>query len=350
MEGYKEEINKSLKAVFKELPQLLDFKISDHGRLSLKILEEYSLRPGKRLRGVLAALAYDEATNSKYAAAGVRAGAAVELIQSYLLVIDDVMDQSDLRRGQPTVHRIYSEIEKINGSSHLADMKAINTGLIAQHLAAAMVSAIDERAENIQRATFFMQRNVAATVFGQLDDLYHHAENQKISEEEILNMYQLKSSFYTFINPVQIGLSLGGVDNSVFLDETERFGRAAGTAFQLSDDLLGLFGDQQKIGKSNLDDIKEGKFTLLVHYALNHASVSERRYIKSCLGDKTVSQSDLVKLRDILERCGARNYTESLASEYGNNAKKVVNSSQFWSKSTKKILTELIDYSIKREQ
>lgn len=349
LEAYRTEITKSLEDAFNEAPALLGFNVSDFGSDALDKLKEYSLRPGKRIRGCLTSFAYDQASGQKFGEAGLRAACAVELVQSYLLIVDDVMDKSTLRRGLPTIHEIYAK-QSPGQERHFSDMLAVNIGLVAQHLASTILAGVNAAPENVSQASLLFQRNILATTFGQLDDMNQHLGSSNVSEEDILRMYTLKSSYYTFINPLQIGLVLGGVDNKKILQEVEDFGIAAGIAFQLSDDILGVFGDSRVTGKSNLDDIKEGKFTVMVYYALQKSSPSEVKTLKSLLGNAEIDEQDLIKVQSILEDSGAKNYVKQAADKYANEAIANIRDSEFWGHEAKEFITALVEYSVKRER
>lgn len=345
--NYKQEIDKALKQVFADLPKFIKLDLSSNSLAALEKLKEYSLRPGKRIRGSLATFAYDCATKSTYASAGLRAAVAIELIQSYLLVIDDVMDRSSLRRGLPTIHKLYLQEKH---PQHLADMMALNVGLVSQHLASGLLASIDEEPTRLIKAGEVFHRNILATTFGQMDDLFQHSRVDNISETDILRMYRLKSSYYTFINPLQIGLILGGSGDEKILQEIEKFGGEAGIAFQLYDDLLGVYGQSAATGKSNLDDIKEGKYTLLIWYAFSHSSPEDLRLLKEALGNSQVDLADLAHVQQILEKCGSKKFVESRALSHAKQAKKIISASDFWDNQAKDFLIKLVDYSTKRER
>ena len=350
LQAYRAVINEALEQFFTDLPEILHLDLSSQSLDALEKLREYSLRPGKRIRGSLASFAYDYATGEQYGEAGVQAAVALELVQNYLLIVDDVMDRSDVRRGLPTVHQLYlQEQTEAEKDLHLANMLAVNVGLIAQHLVNIVLARIDQDAPRIQQATLLMHRNIAATGFGQIDDACQQV-GKVFSEEDIIRKYRMKSSYYTFVNPIQIGLVLGGVVDQKTLDEVEDFGLAAGIAFQLKDDLLGVFGESETTGKPNTDDVEEGKYTLLVQYAFDHGSDKDITYLKSVLGTPDVSNEDMTKVQAILESCGAKQYVEDTIRKYAKEAHVAMEQSKFWSVEAKAMLIGIVDYSINRKR
>lgn len=346
-EKYKAAVNERLEAVLTDVPSRLDLSLSSYSRQALDILVEYSLRPGKRLRGILTSFAYDQASGKAFGTAGLAAAAAVELIQSYLLIIDDVMDQSDLRRGLPTVHKICSK--EFGGRSHLANMKAVNIGLLAQHIASMVLADSGETDKNVVTASMFFHRNIAATTAGQLEDLRNNTAARNTSEEDILKMYELKCGYYSFVNPLQTGLALGGVDKPQVMAEVEEYGRAAGAAFQLTDDILGIYSSTAASGKSQSDDIKEGKHTLLIRQALDQTAGADKKFIKSKLGSAGITEKDLEQIRGIIAACGAKDYAAAMAEKYAAVAMSMVAGSNFWSVEAKTFLQEITSYSVSRK-
>lgn len=343
---YKEAIHAALEEFFTEIPQVLDFELSAASQDVLEKLSEYSLRPSKRIRGSLACFAYDYATKQQCGVAGVQAAVALELMQNYLLIVDDVMDRSDVRRGQPTVHQIYlSEQTGAEKDLHMANMLAINVGLIAQHLLNIVLARIPEESARVQQAFLYMHRSITATGFGQIDDAVQQV-GLPFSEADIMHKYKMKSSYYTFVNPLQIGLILGGESRPQVLQEVEDFGLAAGIAFQLHDDLLGVFGKPGATGKPNTDDIEEGKYTLLVQYALDHATAADKKYLLSVLGKPGATPEVMARVQEIFETCGAQEYVVTQITDYVDKSHKIMQQSSFWDAAAKETMIDILYYAV----
>jgi len=347
---YKEAINDALQQYFTDLPRQLDMDLSEHGQDALKKIEEYSLRPGKRIRGALACFAYDYVSNQTNGKSGVQAAVALELVQNYLLIVDDVMDHSVMRRGKPTIHELYLKEQNHEPKDiHLAHMLAINVGLITQHLVNIVLAQVDEDPSRVQQAILLLHKNIMATGFGQIEDTCQH-KGVKVSEQDIFRKYTLKSGYYTFVCPLQLGVVLAGKDNPEILQEITDFGLAAGIAFQLKDDLLGIFASIKTTGKPNTDDLEEGKYTLLMQYALQHASEEKGQMLANLLGKQHISEVEVQQAQSILEESGAKAYVETKIEEYAAQAKKMIQASTFWSKAAKDTLAGIVTYSIERQR
>lgn len=345
--AYRGLIDDGLREFFASLPQRLDIELSAHSQKALKQLEVFCIRPGKRLRGSLAAATYDMAAGKDKSAVGIQLGVVLELIQAYLLIVDDVMDRSETRRGGLTLHRLYTPEATGYGGEHEANMLAINVGLLAQHLANVLFASLEAPASALQQGFEIMHINVAATGFGQLDDLYLQL-GRKVREKDIIQKYCLKSSYYTFVNPMQLGFALAEKATDTVMTACRAFGEAAGVAFQLHDDYLGVFGEDETIGKSSLDDIHEGKYTLLVDYALRHADAESAKRLRSVLGDPKSTGADLLAVRVIMEETGAVAYNQQQEATYAERAKQTLADNALGTAPYRQALSDLVDYSITR--
>lgn len=348
LEEYKQAVNATLVQFFDEVPELLGFALPDSAQNALEKVREYTLRPGKRVRGALACLAYDHAADTSFSVAGLRAAVALELAQSYLLIIDDVMDHSVLRRGLPTVHMLYRG-EQTLIDDHSADMQAVNAGLIAQHLMNLALSGLDTDGENVARATRILHQNLAATGFGQIEDMYQSVET-RAAEAAIVRKYELKCGYYTFVCPLQVGLALGGVHDDEALESIVPFGLAAGVAFQLTDDIVGVFGESSTTGKSQADDIEEGKYTVLVQYALTHANEKDKQFLLGQLGADAVPEVAMREVQRIFEACGARQYVEQQAGVYSEKALYLLSENTYWNEEVKDFLEFVVRYATRRKK
>lgn len=347
---YPSAIDHALADFFASVQRDMDLaKLSGASKGALAKLQDFSTRPGKRIRGSLGAWSYDQMASKKLSAPGLRLAVAIELVQNYLLIVDDVMDRSDSRRGKPTIHKLFESEKVLGGDEHLAGMLGVNVGLLALHMAGWVLGTMREKPERVSKASAVFQRNIAATVFGQVDDLYQHI-SRDVGHSDILRTYYLKSSSYTFVNPLQLGIILAGKDTPKRLAEIDKFGSAAGIAFQLRDDMLGVFGDPKLTGKSNLDDIKEGKLTLLMHYALANASRTQVKELRSYLGNPKFSQANLTRCQKILIDCEAQAFVNKRIKFYAKAAKASASGNRLWSPAAKAFLNQLVDFISERQK
>src|SRR6185312_5421623 len=168
-EQYKQAIVRELSEYFDKLPTYFaDKQLPAVDMAAVELIAEYTLRPGKRVRGVLAAMAYDHMAGKRLDPVGLRLGVAMELIQSYILIVDDITDMSDVRRGDPTVHLRFEQIYKGEVSEREAEQLAMYASLITGHLAQALLVRVDEKPAHIVRAIQTLNDNLAVTGFGQL--------------------------------------------------------------------------------------------------------------------------------------------------------------------------------------
>jgi len=133
-------------------------------------------------------------------------------------------------------------------------------------------------------------------------------------EAELLRVLRLKSGRYTAERPIQLGALLAGAPPALRA-ELSRYGTAVGEAFQLQDDLLGLFGDPAATGKPVGDDLREGKFTLLIHHALVKGSPADRQLVAGALGDPDLTPAEVARVQEALERTGARRAVNAMIAE-----------------------------------
>ncbi len=327
-----------------------EFFISDQGQYANRLLREFSLRPGKRIRGALTMIGYEMFGGSDAQVART-AAVAIELTQNYLLIIDDVMDRSDSRRGGETVHMHYRThlLQDLPNAArdHASNMLAINIGLIAQHKAARLLGSVGAEPALVVRALDTFHKNIAATCYGQLDDLWNTMDVDS-SEADSIRTYELKTSYYTFINPLQTGAVLAGATDAD-LAVLQEFGLHAGLAFQLQDDVIGMFGVEKTSGKSALDDLREGKVTVLMKHALSHASDADAEVLRAALGNPDVTEHQHLEVQRILESTGSREYSLQKALAEARAAHSIVRSQVNWDPESCKFLENILQYIVERE-
>jgi len=267
-------------------------------------------RGGKRLRGILLAAAFD-ACGGEDRAAMLPALVSFELIQAYLLVHDDWIDDDDVRRGGPTVH---AALMSQRMTKHEAGALAVLTGDYASALALdAMCSCAlpDARIARAMRALADLQRNV---VLGQMLDVRGTVQRQSGNLRHAIDrVYELKTASYTVTGPLTIGAILAGA-NEARVEQLARIALPLGIMFQLRDDLLGVFGDPSVTGKSDSTDLRQGKFTALVVEAADDPKVLEEiiHLQKAHAAEESGPQVDamVAGLRQRIVASGARERVE----------------------------------------
>lgn len=231
----------------------------------------------------------------------VRAAASLELLHTFALVHDDVMDNADERRGEPTVH------------AKRGPNVAILVGDMALVLAddAFMSSGFEEK--DLHRSFGVYSRMRRQVIAGQYLDL--QAAGMDVDESAARRIAVLKSGSYSIEQPLVMGACLAGGGEDL-LQELARFGRPLGEAFQLRDDLLGTFGEPDVIGKPIDSDIREGKRHVLYAKALAGLTGDEREFfVTRWGGGRGLSPGDVDRLRALVESSGARNATEALVAQ-----------------------------------
>jgi geranylgeranyl diphosphate synthase type I len=272
----------------------------------VRAVSDLVLSGGKRMRPAFVYWGY-RASGAPHTERLWHTAAAFELLQTFALIHDDVMDRSDRRRGQPAVHRALQEHHRSAGLAGDAAWFGVGSAILAGDLAFVWADElfdagpIDTRARERARVVFTDLRT--ELMAGQYLDLVL-ASTQDARAEQARGVALLKAGRYTVTRPLQLGAAIAGVDPQ--LDSAlVSYGDAVGIAFQLRDDVLGLFGDPGDTGKSVLDDLRQGKRTLLMLTALEAAEPDQRRVLDATLGDPGVDDEAARQVRAIVRDCGA---------------------------------------------
>lgn len=269
---------------------------------------------GKRLRPALVYETY-RALGGDDERAVLPLALATELLQAYLLIHDDIMDHAELRRGRPTVHarfrESYPEHAAMNQTGEAEDFgrsMAILAGDLAHTWAVELYQqgrthASDADGPALDRCFSTMCEEVIGGQYLEMM-LPVTASTRDPSEEELRRVLHLKSGRYSVERPLELGARLAGADPEVLV-HLSSFGAAAGEAFQLRDDVIGVFGKTGEAGKSVASDLVEGKHTFLIHHALRQADGADVERLRDGLGRDDLTDSEVEALRDVLRRSGA---------------------------------------------
>lgn len=267
-----------------------------------------AVRGGKRMRAALVAASYVACTEASRRdgaetdwAPVSHAMIAVELLQVYLLVHDDWMDDDDVRRGGPAVH---VQLRERLGSKRQGDAAAILAGDLACGYSQSALLESPLPAERVLAAAKAFARIQEEVVTGQLAEM-----SEKPSVEVI---HALKTASYTVTGPLAIGAHLAGASESQ-VAQLARYGRPLGIAFQLRDDLLGTFGDTTATGKPVGNDIRQGKRTALV--AELRGNTQAEALLSRALGRADASDADIAEVVRMMDTSGARARVEARVTE-----------------------------------
>jgi geranylgeranyl diphosphate synthase type I len=316
-----------------------DFSGFNHwGNDSFSRIPEFISR-GKMIRGGLVYLGYEAFRGEDLSEADPLA-AAVELLHAGFLIHDDIMDRDELRRGKPAIHvslrdRFDCSFKDI---AKTAENVAICLGNICYFTA---FDLIDD--SNI---TKLFNREAIVTGLGQMEDLYQSSSDNNPGYETILNIYRLKTARYTFSLPLKTGAIAGGADPES-LEMLNDLGIEVGTLFQMRDDELNFFGDEEVTGKPAGSDIREGKKTLIYSLLMDKADKNDSAFIKQCIGKKDLEKNDVLKLRTICDKCGASQIHEQMALKFHNNAVAIIEKLKI-NEHAKKVINDILNYSYKR--
>ena len=276
------------------------------------------LSGGKRLRPAFAYWGWRGAGGEPaHDEAALRAAASLEFLQACALIHDDVMDGSDTRRGLPATHRRFEGMHR--GFDWLGSPEGFGTGAaillgdLCLSWADEVLLTTDLPPDALRRGKVVYDLMRTELMAGQYLDLLEQARGGG-SVDRALRVVRFKAAKYTIERPLHLGAALAGGGPAVF-DAYTGYGLPLGEAFQLRDDILGVFGDPQETGKPAGDDLREGKRTVLVAIADERCSPGQAAVMRTCLGDPSLDAAGVAVLREIITDTGAREYTENLIAE-----------------------------------
>ncbi|MFA4890005.1 MAG: polyprenyl synthetase family protein [Candidatus Omnitrophota bacterium] len=315
------EIKNRIEQELKKFAVKLDkqYSLNKLSPLLFNSIKEFILRKGKRVRPTLFIIGY--LGFSRKIASGLYTSAlSIELLHDFMLVHDDIIDKSDTRRGKPSMHKIFNDYlshcegNKFNG----ADL-AIVAGDVMYAMGLNAFLSIKENKERKEKALRQLIETAFYTGGGEFIELIYGLKDiEKIAKEDIYKIYDYKTATYTFASPLAIGAILGGADK-VQSNKLFQYGIQLGRAFQIKDDVLGMFADEKKTGKSTLTDLREAKKTILIWYAYNHSGQKDKTAVRNILSQEKSGLKDLREMRLIIIRSKALDYAKE---EVANGLKK----------------------------
>lgn len=340
LKRFGQRLDKQLKYYFSQKAKEAK-AINPHMAELVEVARDFVLRPGKRLRPALVYYAY-KACGGKDEKAIIYTSQSIELLHAFALVHDDIMDQSDLRRGKPTVHRIFSRRYK---DEKLGEAMAILVGDALFSYANEVFSSSSFPDDTVRRARRYFDLVCVELCSGQYLDLV--GEKKGFGPAQIEQMMEYKSGKYTIERPLHLGAALARAPKSAF-QTFSAYGIPLGKAFQIQDDILGMFGTRQQVGKPVDSDLKEGKQTLLVASTRRKLSASERKKFDRIWGNQKATQVDLLWVRKKMKQTGALDETQSLAQKLIVQAKKAIEDYPF-KKEGKDFFLGIADFMIERK-
>ncbi len=347
---YKKRLDPCLKEYFKQKTKQVE-KIDPLAKKAIQMIADFTLAGGKRIRPALIYYAYLSLGGEDNDQDIIEASMGIELIHSFLLIHDDIIDRDAKRRNVATIHERYKKIDEkitpLRNNIHFGNSMAMMVGDVASVMSNEIVLNIDFPKEIIIKTLSKLQEIVCTTVYGEMLDVVMEYRG-KTTEEEILKMFERKTSRYTFEGPLHLGVILAGGDVK-FLQAFTKYSLPLGKAFQLQDDILGIFGDEKKLGKPIGSDIIEGKQTLLVLKALEKGNEEQKKIIKQCLGKKNLTKRELSEFRIILKETGSLAYSQKLTQFFVKESIVALKNIEFKNQEAKIFLTGIAHYIIERE-
>ncbi|MEO6997169.1 MAG: polyprenyl synthetase family protein [Terracoccus sp.] len=325
-----------LEAVRARVQQAIEAQIADAGRVLGEIGDEIVpltgavsglLRGGKGLRAGFLYWGY-RAAGGDDSDELVRLAASMEFFQGAALLHDDVMDRSDTRRGMPAAHRAVAALHREQGWAGDADRFGEGTAILAGDLCLTwcdeMYATCGLPEDDLARGRSQFDGMRTQLMGGQFLDLLEAARGWSGLDLEARiasarKVIRFKSAKYTIEQPLLIGALVGGAEPAD-LEPLSVYGLALGEAFQLRDDVLGVFGDPEATGKPAGDDLREGKLTLLVAHALDAAGDDDRATVETLLGRDDLDQAGVETIRDIMTSTGAVERVEALITTLADDA------------------------------
>jgi geranylgeranyl diphosphate synthase type I len=294
-------------------------------------LENYVLRGGKRIRPAFAWLGWIGAGGDPHdpvATAVLNACAGFELLHAACLIHDDIIDASQTRRGHPAAHVTYAERHRARRFSGDPDAFGTGTAILIGDLALiwadVLVRASGLPADAHARVSPVWSAVRSEVMYGQLLDLIGQASDDE-DVDAALRVDQYKTAAYTVERPLQFGAAIAGADADL-VAAYRAFGADIGIAFQLRDDLLGVFGDPAVTGKPSGDDLREGKRTVLLATALHRADEHDPNaaaFLRAKIGTD-LAEDELARIRAILVEVGAVEHLEGQIARRADQAMTVL--------------------------
>lgn len=306
---------------------------------------------GKLIRGLLIALGYKMATN-KNVSYSFPLALAYEIFQTAILIHDDIIDEDNLRRGKETIHHIYHKNNKKyddNLAKKIGDSIAICMGNYGYFEANRIIAQNYKDDKNLAKIIDYYSDIVLKTIEGEIIDVELSFDSKyKIDEtnieENIMLIYKYKTAYYTIIGPLNLGLILGDIDSKKQKDVAS-FGEKIGIAFQIQDDILGIYNDMGKVIGS---DIKEYKQTLLFSKTIENKKY--RNELLKYYGKENITTKEIEEVRRIFKESGAFEYASNMMNKLYDEAQKEIKNNKWLSLEDKNILDGFIEYLRNRKK
>ncbi|MFI9586167.1 polyprenyl synthetase family protein [Streptomyces sp. NPDC052236] len=300
---------------------------------------------GKRIRPLMAIVGWHAAGAKGEEYQIMRVAAGLEMLHAAILIHDDVIDASATRRGAPTTHRRFAAQHHGPAADRFGAAAAITAGDVVFAWAEELLRTAGLTHAQLRQLNVPLAAMRQEVMIGQYLDV-KHAGNTGATMEDALAICRYKTAHYTIHRPLQIGAALSYASPDV-LDAMTAFGVPLGEAFQLRDDVLGVFGDPATTGKPNLDDLREGKHTALIAAARKASTPDQRPILARSWGNPCLTEDDAAQVRTIMHATAATATVGSLINTRHHQAVTALDKAPFPARATKTLHT-LATHIVKR--
>jgi geranylgeranyl diphosphate synthase type I len=323
----------------------------EFGDVPVLMVETYKdmITAGKGIRGFLVKLGYEICGGSE-ADKIIEASTFMELFHSAILMQDDFMDRDGFRRGLPAAHVVLAEEGKKLGVKVPFEHYGYSTAVCLSdggfYLSWKKLMESGFGPNELVRASKVYYEYVIRLAFGQTMDLTVTGK-EDITEEEVLKVIWTKSGEYTALLPLLSGAALAGEEEEDKLNNIKEYAKCFGWAFHIQDDILGMFGEKEKLGKPIGSDLKEGKNTLLMLHLRKNGTSEQLKFQKELLGNQDITNEQIDKMKKILRDTGAYDHVYNLGLKYVEEGKKYI-PLMTKDKELQKVLESLLVYMMER--
>ena len=330
-------------------------QLSDNEELKKALLEFVRMNDnGKFLRAMMVALGYH--TTGKKDDRYLDLALAVEVFQTSILIHDDIIDNADVRRGKDTIpvsyKKMYGKFKShnfIEKRNKFADSMALCVGDLGFYLAEELITNGYKDCKNLSDILSYYHQVAIKTCLGEMIDITlpfkeEFFETDKNLESKIMDVYRLKTAWYSVIGPFCLGLTLGDAAKEQ-ITKMEQILLNVGIAFQIKDDLLGIYGDDKVLGKSTNSDIQEFKQTLLYSYTMKTKYKEE---LLEYYGKEDLTSRKIDKVKDIFDKSGAKKYAEDIMNKLFSDSLDQLHKEKWISEKYQRIISGFIIYLANR--
>jgi len=338
--------------IFQEINDVynnLALPVSEGFSFDQQLLQYYLQKPGRGIGGSLVLRLSQLLEPGEYTPKAIRVAAATEVLNASILIIDDWLDDSDFRKNQATIHKDFGNYfdkpltHQPARLERLAGGQTVQLGILALY-ASNLIILKDEFPEQVQILQNLNQGMLKVTAGNMLESRLA-TDHEQQNQPNILQIYINKTGYYSFLNPIKSGLILAGADEAI-IRNFEEISLKMGLAFQFQDDLMGLFGNPEKTGKPNTDDIREGLYTILFHYVSNNLPAKQLARLQQLHGKTDITDEEVSEYRSLVKLSYADQIVKQRAIAYLEDAKRLLHSawSDDWNSEVLDYLISLIDF------